>query len=140
MVNGQNFIEEKTMWSPTISSDELMHHGVDGQKWGVKNGPPYPLERGHKTSGKRKYRTDKGYHQKNQNGSKKRKTSQMSNDDLKREINRKELEQRYSDLSDAQVSRGRQKVMGMVRDYATVAAAVLTTAKLIETGRKILGR
>lgn len=23
---------------------ELYHHGVDGQKWGVKHGPPYPLE------------------------------------------------------------------------------------------------
>lgn len=23
--------------------DELMHHGIKGQKWGVKNGPPYPL-------------------------------------------------------------------------------------------------
>lgn len=22
---------------------ELKHHGVKGQKWGVKNGPPYPL-------------------------------------------------------------------------------------------------
>lgn len=22
----------------------LEHHGVDGQKWGVKHGPPYPLE------------------------------------------------------------------------------------------------
>ena len=22
---------------------ELYHHGIDGQKWGVKNGPPYPL-------------------------------------------------------------------------------------------------
>lgn len=21
-----------------------MHHGVDGQKWGVKHGPPYPLD------------------------------------------------------------------------------------------------
>lgn len=21
----------------------LMHHGIDGQKWGVKRGPPYPL-------------------------------------------------------------------------------------------------
>lgn len=21
----------------------LVHHGVDGQKWGVQNGPPYPL-------------------------------------------------------------------------------------------------
>lgn len=25
--------------------DELFHHGVEGQKWGVRNGPPYPLER-----------------------------------------------------------------------------------------------
>lgn len=24
--------------------DELMHHGVKGQKWGVKNGPPYPIQ------------------------------------------------------------------------------------------------
>lgn len=23
--------------------DELRHHGIKGQKWGVKNGPPYPL-------------------------------------------------------------------------------------------------
>lgn len=25
--------------------DYLEHHGVQGQKWGVKNGPPYPLYR-----------------------------------------------------------------------------------------------
>ncbi len=25
---------------------ELAHHGIKGQKWGVKNGPPYPLETG----------------------------------------------------------------------------------------------
>ena len=24
--------------------DELYHHGIKGQKWGVKNGPPYPLD------------------------------------------------------------------------------------------------
>lgn len=23
---------------------ELMHHGIKGQKWGVRNGPPYPLD------------------------------------------------------------------------------------------------
>ena len=25
----------------------LVHHGVKGQKWGVKNGPPYPLTKRH---------------------------------------------------------------------------------------------
>lgn len=27
-----------------IIEPELFHHGVKGQKWGVKNGPPYPLK------------------------------------------------------------------------------------------------
>lgn len=25
--------------------NELYHHGIEGQKWGVRNGPPYPLNR-----------------------------------------------------------------------------------------------
>lgn len=24
--------------------DEIYHHGIDNQKWGVRNGPPYPLK------------------------------------------------------------------------------------------------
>ncbi|MBP5597355.1 MAG: hypothetical protein J6Y02_18410 [Pseudobutyrivibrio sp.] len=32
------------MWAPTISSDELWHHGIQGQQWGHRNGPPYPLD------------------------------------------------------------------------------------------------
>lgn len=27
-----------------ILSDELYHHGEEGQKWGVRHGPPYPLD------------------------------------------------------------------------------------------------
>lgn len=26
------------------SDNELEHHGIDNQKWGVRNGPPYPLK------------------------------------------------------------------------------------------------
>ena len=25
--------------------EELMHYGVKGMKWGVRNGPPYPIDR-----------------------------------------------------------------------------------------------
>lgn len=28
--------------------NELYHHGIDGQKWGIRNGPPYPLDSGKK--------------------------------------------------------------------------------------------
>lgn len=30
-----------------LNGDSLSHHGVPHQKWGVKNGPPYPIKRGH---------------------------------------------------------------------------------------------
>lgn len=32
------------MWYNTFY-DELYHHGIKGQSWGDKNGPPYPLDR-----------------------------------------------------------------------------------------------
>ena len=35
---------------------ELYHHGIPGQKWGVKNGPPYPLASGKKPSPLRKFK------------------------------------------------------------------------------------
>ena len=31
-------------------SSELYHHGIKGQKWGVKNGPPYPIQDNHSTN------------------------------------------------------------------------------------------
>lgn len=31
-----------------ISSNELKHYGVKGMKWGVRNGPPYPLDKSKK--------------------------------------------------------------------------------------------
>lgn len=32
-------------YTPTPSYDDfLAHHGIKGQKWGVRNGPPYPLD------------------------------------------------------------------------------------------------
>lgn len=33
-------------YQPYWDCDELEHHGVKGQSWGEKNGPPYPLSRG----------------------------------------------------------------------------------------------
>lgn len=42
------------MWKPTVSSDELYHHGILGQKWGKKNGPPYPLDASNHSAAEKK--------------------------------------------------------------------------------------
>lgn len=36
--------KRKSMKHSDEVSDFLAHHGVQGQKWGVRNGPPYPLD------------------------------------------------------------------------------------------------
>lgn len=45
----ENILEQiKKKLTENTSESELMHHGVPGQKWGVKNGPPYPIDRSRK--------------------------------------------------------------------------------------------
>ena len=46
--------EEKTIEEDV---EHLAHHGVEGQKWGVRNGPPYPLGR---SGGKEVAKSGKG--------------------------------------------------------------------------------
>lgn len=41
-----------------LKSDELQHHGIKGQKWGVKNGPPYPID---KKTAKKNFKRIKEY-------------------------------------------------------------------------------
>ncbi len=53
MPQGRNNWEQEgeSMWTYNHTfqysySLALCHHGVKGQKWGIRNGPPYPLKKG----------------------------------------------------------------------------------------------
>lgn len=37
-----------------LAQSDLYHHGIKGQKWGKKNGPPYPLDEGKHSSAEKK--------------------------------------------------------------------------------------
>ena len=37
-----------------FESNYLAHHGILGQKWGKKNGPPYPLDTGDHSASEKK--------------------------------------------------------------------------------------
>lgn len=38
-------ILEKIKYKLSETNSELAHHGIKGQKWGIKNGPPYPINK-----------------------------------------------------------------------------------------------
>lgn len=38
-----------SLWSFHFKEDSISHHGIEGQKWGIRNGPPYPLGSGQRS-------------------------------------------------------------------------------------------
>lgn len=46
-----------------LVDDYLMHHGIEGQKWGVRHGPPYPLDRKASSGVNKEKNSQKNYDQ-----------------------------------------------------------------------------
>lgn len=48
---GINWLQDHTyILNQRIPDNVICHHGIPGQKWGVRNGPPYPLDKSVKRS------------------------------------------------------------------------------------------
>lgn len=53
-------------WCITPNNNDLVHHGIKGQQWGIRNGPPYPIEdkvlkKGYRVNSVSGYKKSKSY-------------------------------------------------------------------------------
>lgn len=76
----------------SLDEDYISHHGIPDQKWGIRRGPPYPLSARQK-SGSGKVTIN---------------VKDLSDDDLKKIIDRLNLEKQLKDLTKEQKSKGKK--------------------------------
>lgn len=106
--------------------NELYHHGVKGMKWGVRK---TPVRSSSGDTRKRKSNTLSLFKKTTRNASvaksspaQTKSVKDMSDDELRRKIERVRLEQQYQQLNPPTVSRG-QKIANRVMNHVIVPAA-----------------
>lgn len=111
------------MWN-YIHSDELYHHGIKGQKWGVRRSEAQ-LRRARgwtKTDAQKDSEADKKYDRNNR--------GTLSNSQLREKIERLKLEKELRELTAGEVNRGRSAVMGVIRDIGKSTVTKVTSTAL----------
>lgn len=159
----------------------LKHHGIEGQKWGVQNGPPYPLAlKDHSAAEKRaaagknarefgdgmfRQNIKAGKDRPNQSRAeqitkatkdavnsmedtrralqsrsdrklKGKSAEGMSDDELRRAINRIEMEKKYASLTKPETKSGfviAGEILSIIGTTVTIAAATATIASTLYT-------
>lgn len=107
----------------------LYHYGILGMRWGVQNGPPYPIDKTVKYSMKKKAKKEKNYSDDYKSAHDGKKAYELSDVELARRNNRFAQESKYrkSTLTEkdvlvkaALVSAGTALVTSFVKGYGNI--------------------
>lgn len=120
---------------------ELQHHGIKGMKWGVRRSEEeLQRARGRVDSASNIVKESKNINKSVGNirtTAKKKDLSEMSDDELRKRVNRLNMEQQYSMLSSAQTSKG-QSYVNNILEIGGSALAVTSSALAIALSIKQL--
>lgn len=105
-----------------MSNNELTHYGILGMKWGTRRASSQSSGGGNKGS------SDKPQ---------KKTAKDMSDDELRKVVNRLQMERQYSQLSSSKISKGKEYAQKLFKAGTTVAAVTTTALTLYNNAGKI---
>ena len=110
-------------------SDYLAHHGRLHMKWGVKNGPPYPLGSNVTKGYAKRQEAHDDYKKAHNKGEHKKSVKELSDVELRTRLNRLQMEQQYKNLSGVSIARGKKQVETALAVIGTATAAAAVVKK-----------
>lgn len=104
----------------------LQHHGINGMRWGKRNGPPYPLSDKQVTKMKKQ--------------SIRQKAKTLSDDELNKQINRLRKEQEYIKLTSSDITAGNEFIKTAILAAGTLFVTNLFSSASREAGAAIISK
>lgn len=129
------------MWTYN-KTDELYHHGILGMRWGVRR---YQTKDGSLTSLGKRHQKQQGWSKDAKYAAKlkKKKMSEMSNEELKKYNERRNLESNYKRLNPskaAKITKGTLAVIGTAATISSLADMGPKYKKIFDGGKNIVNK